>query len=290
MLAYLERTKEKKSQREIAKETNISLGSVSSILEFLKNEELIDGYKLTQAGYEALEPYRVKRAIFIAAGLGSRLFPLTINTPKPLIRVNGVRMIDTVLDAVVKAGIEEIYVVRGYLAEQFDQLLYKYPMIKFIENPIYNESNNIASTFFARNLFCNAYLLESDLVLSNPDLITKYQYTSNYLAVPVEKTDDWCFNVKNKVITKLSVGGMNCYHMFGISYWNEEDGKKLENDIKTVFEQPGGKERFWDQVPLEYCISNYKVEVRPCTFDDIAEVDTYNDLNKLDNSYSRGGL
>lgn len=285
ILTLLERENRKISQREIAERTGMSLGSVSRTLEMLRNEGLTDGVKVTEKGLEILEPYRVKRAVFIAAGFGSRLVPITLNTPKPLVRVNGTRMIDTLLDAVVAAGIEEIYLVRGYLKEQFDQLLYKYPMIKFIDNPIYNEANNISSTLYARNLLKNAYVFEADLVLYNPALITKYQYTSNYLGVPVEKTDDWCFEVKNRVITKLCIGGSNCYHMFGISYWNEEDGKKLEEDIKKVFEMPGGKERYWDQVALEFCLKNYQVEVRPCTFEDIIEIDTYNDLKNIDHTY-----
>lgn len=285
ILTLLERENRKISQREIAELTGMSLGSVSRTLEMLRNEGLTDGVKVTEKGLEILEPYRVKRAVFIAAGFGSRLVPITLNTPKPLVRVNGTRMIDTLLDAVVAAGIEEIYLVRGYLKEQFDQLLYKYPMIKFIDNPIYNEANNISSTLYARNLLKNAYVFEADLVLYNPTLITKYQYTSNYLGVPVEKTDDWCFEVKNRVITKLCIGGSNCYHMFGISYWNEEDGKKLEEDIKKVFEMPGGKERYWDQVALEFCLKNYQVEVRPCTFEDIIEIDTYNDLKNIDHTY-----
>ncbi|MBQ3073952.1 MAG: winged helix-turn-helix transcriptional regulator [Ruminococcus sp.] len=285
ILTLLERENRKISQREIAERTGMSLGSVSRTLEMLRNEGLTDGVKVTEKGLEILEPYRVKRAVFIAAGFGSRLVPITLNTPKPLVRVNGTRMIDTLLDAVVDAGIEEIYLVRGYLKEQFDQLLYKYPMIKFIDNPIYNEANNISSTLYARNLLKNAYVFEADLVLYNPALITKYQYTSNYLGVPVEKTDDWCFEVKNRVITKLCIGGSNCYHMLGISYWNEEDGKKLEEDIKKVFEMPGGKERYWDQVALEFCLKNYQVEVRPCTFEDIIEIDTYNDLKNIDHTY-----
>lgn len=285
LITYLERIDEKKSQREISLATGISLGSVSRHLEALRCAGLIDGIKVTKQGYSVLEPYRVKRAVFVAAGFGSRLVPITLNTPKPLVRVNGKRIIDTLLDAVVAAGIEEIYVVRGYLGEQFDQLLYKYPNIKFIDNPIYNEANNISSAFFARKLLQNAYVFEADLVLYNPSLITKYQYTSNYLGVPVEKTDDWCFEVKNHIISKLAIGGRACYHMFGISYWNSDDGKKLEADIKKVFELPGGKERYWDQVSLEYCIKNYQVEVRPCTFDDIIEIDTYNDLKSIDHTY-----
>lgn len=285
VLAYLEKKKDCSSQREIAAALDISLGSVSRTISGLAEAGWLEGYCVTDAGLEALEPYRVKRAVFIAAGFGSRLVPITLNTPKPLVRVKGTRMIDTLLDAVVAAGIEEIYVVRGYLGEQFDQLLYKYPMIRFIENPIYNEANNISSAMCCRHLLQNAYVLEADLVLYNPALITKYQYTSNYLGVPVEVTDDWCFETKNHVITKVMVGGTNCHHMFGISYWTAEDGAKLYEDIKKVYEMPGGKERYWDEVALRYCQKNYQVEVRSCTFEDIIEIDSYKDLKKLDETY-----
>ena len=104
VLAFIEGSENKKSQREIADKTKLSAGTVNKIISELSSEGLIDNGAVTEKGYEALEPYRVKRAIFIAAGFGSRLVPITLNTPKPLVRVNGVRMIDTLLDAVVAAG------------------------------------------------------------------------------------------------------------------------------------------------------------------------------------------
>ena len=285
VLAYLEQNKGRICQRDIANATGMSVGSVNRTMTWLTQEGYVDGYAVTPAGFEALEPYRVKRAVFIAAGFGSRLVPITLNTPKPLVRVKGVRMIDTLLDAVIAAGIEEIVIVRGYLGEQFDQLLYKYPMIRFIDNPVYNEANNISSAMFAKDLLQNAYVMEADLVLYNPSLITKYQYTSNYLGVPVAMTDDWCFETRNGIITKLKIGGTNCHHVYGISYWNAEDGAKLAEDIERVYHMPGGKERYWDQVPLEYCLDHYRVQVRNCTFEDIIEIDNYSDLKKLDNTY-----
>lgn len=285
ILTRLERSDRPLTQRELAEATRMSLGSVNRTVTALSEQGLIDENGLTGDGYAALEPYRVQRVVFLAAGFGPRLVPVTLNTPKPLVRVKGTRIIDTLLDAVVKAGIDEIYIVRGYLSEQFDQLLYKYPTVRFIENPIYNESNNISSAMCARHLLQNAYIMEADLVLYNPDLIQKYQYTSNFLAVPTESTNDWCFDTKNNIITGLKVGGTNCHHVFGISYWNREDGAKLYEDIKRVYDMPGGKERYWDQVALEYCRDNYRVEVRECTFDDIIEIDSFSDLKKLDHSY-----
>lgn len=286
ILTKLEKDGHFKNQREIAESTGMSLGIVNKTLSSLIEAGYVSPSKtITQKGLEALEPYRVKRAIFIAAGFGSRLVPITLNTPKPLVRVKGKRIIDTLLDAVVDAGIEDIYIVRGYLAEQFDQLLYKYPNIKFIENSAYNEANNISSMMCVRFLLQNAYVLEADLLLYNKDIIPKYQYASNYLGVPVKVTDDWCFKTKNDIITKVMVGGTDCHHMIGISYWTESDGAKLAGHIEEVYNSPGGKERYWDQIPLEYYADKYKVMVRECSFDDVIEIDTFRELKQIDPTY-----
>ena len=58
-------------------------------------------------------------AILMAAGLGSRMKPLTDTVAKPLVRVNGVPLIETVIAALEKRGVSDIYVVTGYRAEQF---------------------------------------------------------------------------------------------------------------------------------------------------------------------------
>ena len=288
ILAYLERNTESVTQRQLANATGRSLGTINKTVLNLSQLGYLQDGTITPKGLEALEPYRVKRAVFIAAGFGTRLVPITLNTPKPLVRVNGTRIIDTLLDAIVAAGIEEIVIVRGYLAEQFDQLLYKYPNIRFIENPIYNEANNISSAICAKDLLGGAYVLEADLLLYNPALIQKYQYCSNYLGVPVEVTDDWCLYSKNGIITKLVVGGRNCHHLFGISYWTEQDGTRLAGHLQQVYDMPGGKERYWDQAALEYFIHDYRVAIRECTFEDIIEIVTFRELVRLDSTYDIG--
>lgn len=287
VLTLLEGSEEALTQRQITAQLGFSVGSVNKIVKSLTDEGLIAHGRITPAGVEALEPYRVKRAIFLAAGFGSRMVPLTFNTPKPLVRVHGVRMIDTLLDAVVAAGIPEVVIVRGYLGEQFDQLLYKYPMIKFMENPMYNEANNISSALVARYLFQNAYVLEADLVLSNPKLIRKYEYSTNFMGIPVEVSDDWClYTDKNGYVIKEAVGGTNCHQMVGISYWDATDGAKLANDLEEVFRSPGGKERYWEQVPMHYKKENYKVSIRECSASDIVEIDSYKELKAIDPLYA----
>ena len=286
VLTTIEGNEKKLSQRDISKETKLSLGTINKVISELLENKLIDKENaITQNGLKVLEPYRVKRAIFLAAGFGSRLVPITLNTPKPMVLVNGKRIIETLLDAVVKAEIEEIYIITGYLSEQFEILKKKYPQIKFVENNMYNEANNISSAYLVRNLIKNAYVLESDLYLYNPKLIRKYEYHSNFLGYYVDRSDDWCIEVKNGIITKEKVGGINCYQMVGISYYDENDGQSIEKDMEEVFNSPGGKEKYWEQVILDICKKNYSIYLRECQKEDIIEIDTFNELKAIDKTY-----
>lgn len=285
VLQKLASAEKKLSQRELARETGFSVGTVNTTVAHLSQQGFLQDGCITAAGIDALEPYRVKRAIILAAGFGERLVPITLNTPKSLVLVKGRRIIDSLLDAIVAAGIGQIVIVRGYLREQFDQLLYKYPNLEFVDNPDYNEENNISSVMKVRNLLANSYVCEGDIILHNPRIIQKYQFQSNYCGVKCQRTDDWCFSEYRGRIRNLAVGGENCYQMMGISYWTEDDGSRLSDFVKQVYEAPGGRERFWDTVPLQYYADEFDVAVRGCSFEDFTEIDTFNELKSLDSVY-----
>ena len=291
VLTYIEEhLNEPLTQRQIADGVTLSLGTTNKIINEFIEDEVISvandkSIKITDLGFKLLEPYKVRKAVIIAAGFGSRLAPVTLDTPKPLVKVNGVRIIDTLLDALYAKDIKNITIVVGYKKEQFQQLLEKYPTLKFIENPIYNESNNISSIFAAKDIIDRCYICEADLVVTNPNVITKYQYASNYLGAYVSETDDWCFFKKKGYIDRVAIGGENCWHMIGISYWNEQDSAKLREDVVKAFNSRGGKERYWDNVPLTICKRDFKVEVRDCKKSDVTEIDNYSELCIIDPSY-----
>ena len=273
------------SQRQLEEKLPYSLSSINRAVKELTERGFLAQGHVTAEGLAALEPYRAKRAIFIAAGFGSRLVPITLNTPKPLVRVHGKRIIDGLIDAVLSIGVREIVIVRGYLSDQFDQLLYKYPMIQFLENPAYNETNNISSAMCARYLFGNAYVFEADLLIHNPSVLRKYHFCSDFLGVPKARSDDWCFTVRDDVITEEKFGGLDCCQMIGISYWNAEDGKKLSEHIKAAYEMPGGRELFWEQAPLTKFRQEYRVEMVECRESDVVEIDTFRELKAIDPAY-----
>ncbi|MBQ2245312.1 MAG: NTP transferase domain-containing protein [Oscillospiraceae bacterium] len=285
LLVALEADRDGLTAEVLAERTGLTADEVSALLSDLTAEGLVCDGKITALGLEALEPYRTRRAIFIAAGFGSRLRPVTLDTAKPLIRVGGTRIIDTLIDSAMAAGIEEICVVCGYLGEQFRQLKEKYPNIQLFTNPMYTEANNISSVYLLRDRLCNTYICEADLLVHH-QVFDKYVFHSCYLGIPTDETDDWYFKTNDQgTICELGIGAKDCYRMLGISYWDREDGKKLNEHVAATFAMPGGKDEDWCYVPLVSFKQAYQVHVRQCAMDDIEEIDTYDELCALDPSY-----
>lgn len=295
VLAYLEREKTASvSVRQLSDSLCISGTAVMKSLDSLKAAGKIGGsgedLRVTEKGLEALEPYRVKRAIILAAGFGSRMMPATADRPKPMVEVNGVRIIDTLLDALVAVGIREITVVGGYRFDKLKELLKKYPYIRLIENRDYAVTNNISSAILSFDtLHGGCYFCEADLYISNPRVIAKYQYASNILGSYSMETDDWSFKMEDGYLTDYRKGNTYCYNYYGISYWTAEDCEKLKKDFVQVFREPDGKDYFWEFIPFVLRKENYRVEIRPCRKQDIMEIDNYYELAQLDPGYRMEG-
>ncbi len=242
---------------------------------------------VTESGYTYLEPHKVKRAVLLAAGFGQRMRPVTLERPKPLVSVNGTIIIETLLDALMEKGIRDITIVTGYLGEHFACIRDKYPNIRFFHNDKFSSENNISSAMLVRSLYSNAYVMDADLYLKNRDLIRKYEYCSNYLGVPVEQTDDWCFEMQQDKVTSMKRGGENTYLMVGLSYWTKEAGEMFAQDIQNLYATEEGKQCFWDDVVLTHYNDHYDIRVRPCTATDIVEIDSVAELAAVDHSYDR---
>lgn len=291
VLAYLEQSGEQVyAMRTLSDTLKISASAIGSSLDALAAEGLIrrkgETLAITQDGLAALGPYQVKRAVILAAGFGSRMMPATADRPKPMVTVNGVRIIETLLDALTGVGITDITLVRGYKKERFDQLLPKYPFLKLVDNDIYDSTNNISSVMAVLDRIDSCYLCEADLYITNPRVITKYQYASNILGSYSLETDDWSFRQTDGHITQYQKGNTFCYNYYGISYWTPEDSAKLRRDFRQVYEQePGGRDYFWEFIPLVLRKEDYSVEIRPCEKSDIMEIDNYFELAQLDPSY-----
>ena len=231
--------------------------------------------------------HKVKRAIIMAAGKGTRMRPVTLTTPKPLVKINGRRMIDTVIEALHKNGITEIYIVVGYLKEQFAVLTKEYNNITLIENPYYDTCNNISSLYVARNFIEDSIILDGDQIIYNEEILTPEFERSGYNAVWTDgETDEWLMTVENGIVTSCSrTGGKNGWQLYSISRWSEEDGKKLKKHLELEFKEKNNRQIYWDDVAMFCHAEEYKLGISPMKSSDVIEIDNLDELIALDPSY-----
>ena len=236
---------------------------------------------------EIQQKNHVERAIIMAAGTGTRMRPVTLTTPKPLIRVKGVRMIDTVIQALHENGIYEIYVVVGYRKEQFACLTAEYKGVTLIENPYWDSCNNIASLYVAREQLENAMILDGDQIIYKKEILAPEFTHSGYNAVWTdEKTDEWLMQVKDGIVCSCSrTGGKDGWQLFSVSRWNREDGKRLKRHLELEFEKKQNRQIYWDDVAMFCHFQEYELGIYPMQKGDLIEIDDFSELCELDPSY-----
>lgn len=230
--------------------------------------------------------HTVRRAIILAAGKGERLRPLTLNVPKPLIKVHGRAMIESAIDALLQNGIQEIHVVTGYKKEAFLPLAVKYPSIDFVDNPMYDTCNNISSLYAAREYLEDAIVMDGDQVIKNPAILCRNFAMSGYFAAwSYGRTDEWTLQTDGGIIKSCAIGGENCYQLFSISRWSCQDGKLLRHHLEKEFAVNSNRQIYWDNIPLFLYAKEYTLGVTKINIDDVAEIDTAEDLKMEDGFY-----
>lgn len=233
--------------------------------------------------------HKVRRAIIMAAGIGQRMRPVTLKIPKPLVRVNGIRMIDTAIQSFHRQRIFEIYVVVGYLKEQFFTLEQEYPGLKILYNPYYDTCNNISSLYVARNYIEDAIILDGDQIFTQDSVLSPEFECSGYNCVWCEgHTDEWLLDVEQGIVRNCSrTGGNKGWQLFSVSRWTAEDGRKLKHHLEIEFEEKQNRQIYWDDVAL-FCYSEeYRLGIHQMQYGDVIEIDSLEELIVADNSYRK---
>ena len=229
-------------------------------------------------------------AVLMAAGLGSRMRPLTEKVPKPLVKAHGRSMIDTVISALEGRGVEHIYIVVGYLGEQFGFLAEKYPNVTIIRNTEYNEKNNISSIHAAAEVMRTAdcFICEADLFVSDPSIFKAKLNRSCYYGKMVKGySDDWVFDLdKDGFITRVGKGGTDTYNMVGVSYFKQKDAALIADAVLEAYRHEGHEQLYWDEI-VDQQLGNLKLVINPVTAEQIVEIDSVDELAEFDPDYKK---
>ena len=163
------------------------------------------------------------RAILLAAGMGTRLRPLTLDTPKSLIEVNGRPLLERQIEFLRERGVEEIIVVTGYLAEKFDYLKDKYG-VKLVNNDKYNVYNNIYTMYLVREYLENTYVVDADVYISENFLLEKPETSMYFSANKQGFKGEWKLSFDEDLkVNDIEVGDDEGYILCGVSYWDKKD-------------------------------------------------------------------
>lgn len=235
----------------------------------------------------------MKNAILMAAGMGTRMRPLTEKMPKPLVPVAGTPMVETVIKALLAANVDQIYIVTGYLGHQFQYLEEKYNNVTLLENTVYESINNISSVYTALDVLKkgDCYICEADLYISDSSFMQKDYDESGYFGKYVEGySEDWVFEQdEKKRITRVGKGGTDCYNMVGVAFFKEKEANCLAEKIELTYGTQGYEQLFWDDVVNSY-LEELNLTVHPVSEEMIVEIDTVHELEEVEEKLALRGM
>ena len=223
------------------------------------------------------------RAILLAAGMGTRLRPLTENTPKSLIEINGEPLLERQIRFLKEIGIEEIYIVTGYLKEKFEYLIEKFNVV-LIHNEYYNKYNNIYSMYLAKDFLGDSYVIDADVYLTK-NFLKRNLKNSYYFSGEKDTLEkEWKINYDDfdRIHSIDVVKGKN-YILSGISYWSKKDAeiiKKQLNELSNKFDSENLKNLYWDDL-VKLNLDKLEVYINKIEENDWYEIDSLYELNEV---------
>lgn len=248
---------------------------------------LYDLYKQNKSSTQdlkKLEPYKVKNAIIMAAGMSSRFAPLSYENPKGLLNVKGDILIEREIRQLQEAGINDITIVVGYMKEKFFYLEEKYN-VKIVINEDYYRYNNTSTLIKVLDQLSNTYICSSDNYFVE-NVFEPYVYHAYYSAVYSNGfTDEYCLTIDNtNRIVDVSIGGTDSWYMLGHVYFSEDFSTKFIKILKSEYKNQDTKDHLWEDLYIKH-ISELDLHIKKYDANKVLEFDSLDELRTFDEHY-----
>ena len=280
VLAALER-EPGTSQRAIAARKAMSLGSVNAAYKALVDKGLVVDGALSDAGFEALAPFKVDNAIILAAGLSSRFAPISYEKPKGLLHVRGEILIERQIRQLQESGIDDITVVAGYKKEYFFCLEEKHG-VSIVVNEEYATRNNHSSLMVVRERLGNTFICSSDnYFVENPfePYVWKAYYAAQYQEGP---TNEWCMRLgSGNRIVSVDIGGSDSLIMLGHVYFDKNFSRAFSRILEEEYDLPTTADKLWEELYVDH-IAELDMVAREYPVGTVFEFDTLDELREFD--------
>lgn len=222
-------------------------------------------------------------AVILAAGMGERMCPFTIEYPKGLIKVKGQTLIDRQIDQLINSGIENIVVVSGYLADDYFYLKEKYPKVILIENKDYDKFNNPISLILAEKYIKNTYICSCDNYYTINPFISDIQKAHYSLVIDCNLEGEYkaLLDEKGVIIETGCDVKMSNLTLLGYAYFDEEFSLKFFELLKKEIDKEDINTNFWEYFWSKH-LDKLKMKARMHTNKEVLEFDSINDLLQFD--------
>lgn len=268
------------SQRILSQTSGHSLGIVNrSVKSLIDTGYLNTDMTPTDKAMQEVSVKSPKTAIILAAGFGMRMVPINTETPKGLLEIHGEPLIERLIKQLHEVGVSEIYVIVGFMKEQYEYLIDLYG-VRLIVNTEYATKNNLHSIKLAAKYLGNSYIIPCDIwCAENP--FNQHELYSWYM-VSDHLSGDSSVRVNRKMELVTVTGSGEGNTMLGITYLVKKDAAYVNERIHQLASDQRYDGAFWEE--SLYSKNKMIIPAKLVPADAAVEINTYEQLRELDSN------
>lgn len=226
-----------------------------------------------------------RNAVILAAGTASRFVPLSLEIPKGLLEVRGEVLVERQIRQLRQAGVKDITLVVGYMADSFAYLREKYG-VDMVYNEDFAKYNNISSLIRVVDRLGDTYICSSDNYFTNN--VFKGNPTTSYYSARYAygMTDEYCLTVgADDEISDVEVGGHDSWYMVGHVYFSRDFSEKFRDLLVREYADERTRLGYWEDLYIRHIADLPPMRINRYGDGEIEEFDSIDELRLFDPSY-----